>query len=355
MEHLVVRFQGRLPYRLERLNDRSLSFQIPKTKRLKTLQFMKKHPQHIVKKGKSSWEVIGIPPQLKQRGGQNTYRTFLSGLKKVLAQVPDHELSRLPLVELQKVPRIKTLYERYFKNHPELINPASLVNLVSSSVLGYDNDTGAVRDSIADVRKKKAAPKSIIPSLQLTKENEFDRILLLVLNRFLTDKGIPEEFLKSTYFTLRPQLLQLYQEDPAFRARLEDVVDRVEQEIARDYKMLVNETNRTYLSRYPFEDVAQALGIHPSVRGFTASKNKLDTIKQHSLTIPGSTQKFTGLQQLSETYTRTPESKFINVQHFMRGLQDKMTNDHDFVQSVLRNGSRSYQKVSLILEGKSIP
>ena len=78
------------------------------------------------------------------------------------------------------------------------------------------------------------------------------------------------------------------------------------------------------------------------------------SIKQHSLTIPGATQKFTGLQQLSETYTRTPESKYINVQHFMRGLQDKMTNDQDFVQSVLRNGSRSYQKINLILEGKSI-
>ena len=74
MEHLVIRFQGLLPYRLESLNDRSMSFQIPKTKRLKTLQFMKKQPQHIVKKGKSSWEVIGIPPQLKQRGGQNNYR-----------------------------------------------------------------------------------------------------------------------------------------------------------------------------------------------------------------------------------------------------------------------------------------
>ena len=354
MEHLVVRFQNHLPYRLEGLNDRSVSFQIPKTERLKTLQFMKKHPQHIIKKGKSSWEVIGIPPPLKQRGGQNTYRTFLSGLKKVLAQVPEHELSRLPLVELQKVPRIKNLYERYFKNHPELINPASIVNLVSSSLLGYDDDTGVVRDSIADVRKKKQTPSSTIPSLQVTKENEFDRILLLVLNRFLTDKGIPEGFLKSNYFTLRPQLVQLYQEDPTFRTRLEEALDRVEEEVARDYKMLVNETNRTYLSKYPFEEVARALGIQPSVRGFSASKNKLDTIKQHSLTIPGATQKFTGLQQLSETYTRTPESKYINVQHFMRGLQDKMTNDQDFVQSVLRNGSRSYQKINLILEGKSI-
>ena len=71
MEHLVVSFQGRLPYRLEKLNDRSMSFQIPKTKRYNTLQFMKKHPQHIVKKSQLSWEVIGIPPQLKQRGGQN--------------------------------------------------------------------------------------------------------------------------------------------------------------------------------------------------------------------------------------------------------------------------------------------
>ena len=174
-----------------------------------------------------------------------------------------------------------------------------------------------------------------------------------VLNRFLTDK-LPEGFLKSNYFTLRPQLVQLYQEDPTFRTRLEEALDRVEEEVARDHKMLVNETNRTYLSKYPFEEVARALGIQPSVRGFSASKNKLDTIKQHSLTIPGATQKFTGLQQLSETYTRTPESKYINVQHFMRGLQDKMTNDQDFVQSVLRNGSRSYQKVNLILEGKSI-
>ena len=275
-------------------------------------------------------------------------------IEKVLAQVSEHELSRLPLVELQKVPRIKNLHERYFKNHPELINPASIVNLVSSSLLGYDDDTGAVRDSIADVRKKKQNPSSTIPSLQVTKENEFDRILLLVLNRFLTDKGIPEGFLKSNYFTLRPQLVQLYQEDPTFPTRLEEALDRVEEEVVRDYKMLVNETNRTYLSKYPFEEVARALGIQPSVRGFSASKNKLDTIKQHSLTIPGATQKFTGLQQLSETYTRTPESKYINVQHFMRGLQDKMTNDQDFVQSVLRNGSRSYQKVNLILEGKSI-
>ena len=81
---MVVRFQGRLPYRLEKLNDRSMSFQIPKTKRYKTLQFMKKHPQHIVKKGKSSWEVIDIPPQLKQRGGQEQLPHLLEWVEESL-------------------------------------------------------------------------------------------------------------------------------------------------------------------------------------------------------------------------------------------------------------------------------
>ncbi len=205
--------------------------------------------------------------------------------------------------------------------------------MVSSSLLGYDNNTGAVRDSIADVRKKNRVPTSTIPSLQVTKDNEFDRILLLVFHRFLADKGIPEEFLKSNYFTLRPQLLQVYQEDPGFgfRARLEEIIDDVEKQIVRDYKMLVNETNRTYLSRYAFEDMVRT--IVPSDRRYSASKTKLEQIKQWSLTIPGATQKFSGLQQLSETYTKTSESKFINVQHFMRGLQEKMINDTDFVNS----------------------
>ena len=247
--------------------------------------------------------------------------------------IPDHELSRSSIVELQKDPRIKGLYERYFKNNSELINPRSIVNVVSSSLLGYDNNTGAVRDSIADVRKKNRVPTSTIPSLQVTKDNEFDRILLLVFHRFLADKGIPEEFLKSSYFTLRPQLLQVYQEDPGFgfRARLEEIIDDVEKQIVCDYKMLVNETSRTYLSRHPFEDMVRT--IVPSDRRYSASKTKLEQIKQRSLTIPGATQKFSGLQQLSETYTKTSESKFINVQHFMRGLQEKMINDTDFVNS----------------------
>ena len=116
------------------------------------------------------------------------------------------------------------------------------------------------------------------------------------------------------YFTLRPQLLQVYQEDPGFgfRARLEEIIDDVEKQIVRDYKMLVNETNRTYLSRYPFEDMVRT--IVPSDRRYSASKTKLEQIKQRSLTIPKATQKFSGLQQLSETYCNPGNfSKLINL------------------------------------------
>ena len=153
MEHLIMWFSGRLPYRVEQLGDRSMSFPIPKAKGLKTLQLRNKHPQYIVSKRKSTLEVLGIPPKLKQRGDQNNYCTFLNDLKKVLTQVPGHDLSKSSLLDLQKDSRIKNLYERYFKNNLELINQRS-INPVTSSLLGYDNDASAVRDSIADVRKK---------------------------------------------------------------------------------------------------------------------------------------------------------------------------------------------------------
>ena len=50
----------------------------------------------------------------------------------------------------------------------------------------------AVRDSIADVRKKNRIPTSTIPSLQVTKDNEFDRILLLVFIGFWLIKVYPK-------------------------------------------------------------------------------------------------------------------------------------------------------------------
>ena len=49
-------------------------------------------------------------------------------MKKVLSNIPDHELSKLPLVDLQKTPQIKGLYERYFKHNPELINERTLTD-----------------------------------------------------------------------------------------------------------------------------------------------------------------------------------------------------------------------------------
>lgn len=353
MEHLIVRFSNRVPYRIERVGDRSF-FIIPKAMRMSTLKFMKSQPQHVIKEGKSSWKVVGSPPAVKQRGGNN-YRKFLSGLKRALGHVPGHELSRLPLMDLQKQPRVKDLYKRYFKNNPELINPRSIVNTVASDLLDYDNDTGVVRDSVADVRKKKSVPASTIPSLQVTRENEFDRILLLVFNRFLVDQDVPELFLKSNYFTLRPQMLQVYQDDHAgFRARVEQARDGIENQISRDYKTLVNETNRMYLARYPFEEVARTIGIRVSVRGFSASKNKLDLIKRHALTIPGASQKFADMEQMIQTYTATPESNFMSVRHFMPGLQDKMVSDSDFVQSILKNGSRSHGRVLAVLGGQSM-
>ena len=91
-------------------------------------------------------------------------------------------------------------------------------------------------------------------------------------------------------------MLQVYQEDHLnFRARIEQALGGAEDQIARDNKMLVNKINRTFLSRYPFEDVPQAVGIQPSFRDFSASRGKLDQIRQLTLTLPGTMQKFTGL------------------------------------------------------------
>jgi len=361
-KHLIVRFskQG-LPYRIERLGDRSNFFLIPKVKRLITRNFMLKQPQNILRKGKSSWEVVGNLPS-RLRGGegrrQNSYRAFLSGVKSVLGQLPTHELRNATILELQSNPRIKAIYDQYFKHNPEFINHQSIVNAIASSLLGYDNETGAVRESIADVRKKRQVPVSAVsaPSLITTQENEFDRLLLLVFNRFLATNDIPEEFLKSHYFTLRAQLHQVFSEDPGlgFRARLEHAERTVQDQITRDYRTLVNEVNRAYLSRYPFEDLAQAAGVQP-MGLFSNSKRKLDNIKQLTLAIPGAMQKFAGLEDLSQTYAAAPESRMINIKHFMRGLQGKMSmRDSDFIEAIFKNNSRMHSKVISILEGKSI-
>ena len=118
MEHIRVLFRGSLPFRLEKAGDRSSYFSIPKSHRLKTVQFMNSQPQHILRKGKKSWEVIGTLP-LKMKGGrQNNYRSFLSGMKNVLSNIPDHEFSNLPLIQLQKIPQIKKNLRPLFQVQP---------------------------------------------------------------------------------------------------------------------------------------------------------------------------------------------------------------------------------------------
>ena len=262
-----------------------------------------------------------------------------------------HDLGQLPLLELQKRPEIKNLYDSYFKNNPELISSRSVTNVVASDLLGYDAEMGMVRDSVADVRKKKQLPATTVPSLEITRENEFDRLLLLTFSRFLDDRRIPDLFLKSNYFTLRPQLLQVYQEDAVeFLARVEQARSTIEGELERDYKALVNEMNRSYLARYPFEEMSRGL---EDARGFSALKGKLSKIKQLALTVPGAMQKFDGLEQLALTYVKTPESRFINAVHVMPGLTAKMVGDSTFVQAVLKNGSQITNRVYKILEGKA--
>ena len=50
-------------------------------------------------------------------------------------------------------------------------------------------------------------------SLQIKKEGEFDRLLLLVFGRFLAGLSIPSVFLKSSFFTQKAQFQQIFAED----------------------------------------------------------------------------------------------------------------------------------------------
>ena len=365
MERLIVRFAKGLPRSITRRRQGAEGFIIPKAKRLSTLRFMTQQPQHVIKKKKSSWEVIGIFPhrenrrqpqqqQQQQQGGGN-YSAYVREVKKALSLIPSHAFSKLSTGELKENPKIKELYQHHFESNPELINYPSIVNVIASNLLNYDSTTGAVRDSIADVRQKRELPTSTIP-LEIARENEFDRLLLLTLDRFLAQKNIPSLFLKSNYFTLRPQLYQAYQEDPTrFRGKLEQVGDRLEAQVWVDYSTLVNESNRIYLSRYPFEEATRVLGLSSRTSGFAGITAKLQAITRSSRAVPGSSAKFAGgLEELSQTFASSPEAKLVSLGHFMRGLQSVMNDDESFVRGVLKNGSRTHAKVISILQGKSI-
>lgn len=354
MERLMVRFADGLPCSIRRPGEEGGTFRIPKSKRLRTLQYMTRRPQHVLKKRKSSWEVVGIPPLMSQKGGDK-YGAFLRDVKKVFDQVPGHHLAGASLADLQKHPRIKELYERQFKNNPEFVNYPTILNAVASSLLNYDSSTGLVRDSVADVRKKKQVPPSTVP-LTITKENDLDRTLLLAVDQFLARNNVPPLFLKSVYFSLRPQLQQLYSDSPrAFRGQLEGAREELQGQILTDYTALVNETNRIYLSRYPFQAVAHdRLGLTEATRGFARYRTKLAEIRGLTRTIPGSQAKFDGLDDMAQTYTRSQEAKIVSSDHFLGRIQSIMTNDEDFVRAVLRDGNHSLSKVKAILRGNSL-
>ena len=128
MEHLLVKFSQGLPCSIH-LKRKVVGqmFIIPKDRRWECLCFMKEQSQHVLKKRKSSWDVLGMPPPMKQRGG-NKYSTYLSEVKKAIGLIPGSELAKFSITQLQRHPLIKGMYVRHFKNNPELINHQSIMN-----------------------------------------------------------------------------------------------------------------------------------------------------------------------------------------------------------------------------------
>ena len=57
--------------------------------------------------------------------------------------------------------------------------------------------------------------------------------------------------------------------------RVEQGVGNIETEIWRDYKALVNETNRMFLARYPFDSMA--VSVLPSTADFHQQVKSFDT------------------------------------------------------------------------------
>ena len=53
---------------------------------------------------------------------------------------------------------MKALYDKLFKGRPELLNEESDLSAVKSRLLSYAENTGQVRDSVADVRMKHMLP-----------------------------------------------------------------------------------------------------------------------------------------------------------------------------------------------------
>ena len=117
----------------------------------------------------------------------------------------------------------------------------------------------------------------------------------------------------------------------------------------------MNGINQQLLSKYPFEVVYQGVLPLAPPHGFTP-QDKLDTLRQHALRVPGSQQKWAGLQELFEIYAKTLESKLVNNdRRFMLGLLGKMTTDADFIQALVINQGQVINKPINILDGESFP
>ena len=213
---------------------------------------------------------------------------------------------------------------------------------ISSRPRLHDDSTpDQFRDSVADVRKKRKAPSTSVP-FNLLQDHEFDRRILQILDSFLRHTNIPVTLLKSNYFTSRSQLLHLYDEDRLrVRSWVEAAADALKMQTMNDYTTLVNETNRIYMSRYPFAAIAGAMGIDKHVDGFLRSERKIHELATLVLAVPESQLKVQDLNDITSTYGRTTEAKLIHPEHFMIRAQKVMVDDASFIQEVLKDKSKN--------------
>ena len=132
---------------------------------MEVLQFIESQPQHIVK---TFVEVLVYLPEGDRAvgaGPPNAHRDFVNLLRQALQFTPTHDLAKLSLTDLKKHPSVKALYDELFKGRPELLNEESVPSAVKSRLLHYTEDTGQVRDGVADVRMKHMLPAVPQPRL----------------------------------------------------------------------------------------------------------------------------------------------------------------------------------------------
>ena len=114
-------------------------------------------------------EVLGYLPEGARAvgaGPPNAHRDFVNSLRQALQFMPTHDLAKLSITDLKKHPSVEALYEDLFKGRPELLNEESVLSAVKSRLLNYAEDTGQVRDSVADVRMKHMLPA--IPTTKIS-------------------------------------------------------------------------------------------------------------------------------------------------------------------------------------------